>query len=302
MKKHFNVKSISQVHQLFELEPPKHPLVSVIGTLDSKHLHSISGTPIVSNLYSISLKAGISGSCLYGRNSYDYQSGTLVFISPGQVIEYSEVEGEPDKSESWNLLFHPDLIRRSELGKKISSYSYFNYEANEALHISNDEKKSLRQIINKIKLEYSQNIDRHSQDLIISNIKLLLDYCTRYYDRQFYTRTNLNKDIAVDFENILIKYYETKNTEQLDLPTVAYCGKEMGVSPYYLSDLLKKETGKSASDHIHIFVLERAKNNLLGTNLSVTEIAYDLGFSSPQHFSKLFKAKIGMSPRQYRKM
>ncbi|QYJ77271.1 AraC family transcriptional regulator [Shewanella zhangzhouensis] len=199
-------------------------------------------------------------------------------------------------------MFHPDLIRRSELGRCIGSYSFFHYEANEALHVSEVEKACLRGIVDKIVAEYSGNIDRHSQELIVSNIKLLLDYCTRYYDRQFYTRTNLNKDIASQFEQLLQRYYQNQVYEKLGLPTVAYCGKEMGISPYYLSDLLKKETGRTASDYIHFFVLERAKNSLLGTQLSVTEVAYNLGFAYPQHFSKLFKAKVGMSPKEYRKL
>lgn len=302
MKNSLHIESISQVHQHFGLKPPRHPLVSVVGAFDSTRLVGIVDTPIVTDLYSVSLKAGISGRCLYGRNSYDYQEGTLVFIAPGQVIQYSEGEGTPDAEESWNLLFHPDLIRRSEFSKRINSYTFFKYEVNEALHVSDDEKKSLRHIIEKIKTEYSQNIDRHSQELIVSNIKLLLDYCTRYYDRQFYTRTNLNKDIASDFEEVLLEYYASNKQDALGVPTVAYCGKVMNISPYYLSDLLKKETGRSASDHIHFFVLERAKNSLLASKQSVSEIAYDLGFAYPQHFSKLFKSKTGMSPKEYRKL
>jgi len=302
MKDNIHITSITQVHQYFGLEPPTHPLVSVVNAFDGEKLKGIADKPVISDLYSISLKAGISGTCLYGRNTYDYQDGTLVFIAPGQVIQYSEGEGVPDKSESWNLLFHPDLIRKSELGTKINAYSFFNYEANEALHVSEDEKKSLKEIIDKIKTECNQNIDRHSQNLIVSNIQLLLDYCTRYYDRQFYTRTNLNKDIASDFDQALRKYYENNLHENLGLPSVAYCGKEMGISAYYLSDLLKKETGRTASEYIHFFVLERAKSILLGSNQSVSEIAYDLGFAYPQHFSKLFKAKIGMSPKDYRKL
>jgi len=302
MKHSLHIESISQVHRHFGLEPPKHPLVSVLGAFDSSRLVAMIDVPVVSDLYSISLKAGVSGHCLYGRNSYDYQEGALVFIAPGQVIQYSEGEGAPDAEDSWNLLFHPDLIRSSELGKQISSYSFFNYEVNEALHVSDDEKKSLRQIVNQIKAEYSQNIDRHSQALIVSNIKLLLDYCTRYYDRQFYTRSNLNKDVASDFEQVLREYYASNRQETLGLPTVAYCGKALNISPYYLSDLLKKETGRSASEHIHLFVLDRAKNRLLASSQSVSEIAYDLGFSYPQHFSKLFKTKTGMSPKDYRKL
>lgn len=296
------INSIAQVHQAFGLAPPRHPLVSVVGAFDPARLEDIADTPIVSELYSISLKVGLTGSCLYGRNTYDYQDGTLVFIAPGQVVQYTAGGGVGDQSQSWNLLFHPDLIRRSELGRCIGAYSFFHYEANEALHVSEAEKACLKEIIDKIVSEYSANIDRHSQALIVSNIKLLLDYCTRYYDRQFHTRTNLNKDITSDFEQVLHRYYQRHQHEEHGLPTVAYCGKEMGISPYYLSDLLKKETGRTASDYIHFFVLERAKNSLLGTRQSVTEVAYNLGFIYPQHFSKLFKSKVGVSPREYRKL
>lgn len=302
MKNSLHIDSISQVHRYFGLEPPRHPLVSVLGAFEPRQLDSLAGMTVVSDLYSISLKAGIAGHCLYGRNTYDYQDGTLVFIAPGQAIRYSAAEGIPDAAQSWTLLFHPDLIRRSELGKTIHSYSFFSYDANEALHLSALEKDTLRQLVDMIRTEYLQNIDRHSQELIVSNIKLLLDYCTRYYDRQFFTRTNLNKDIANQFEQVLRDYYATNQQETLGLPSVAYCGSVMHMSPYYLSDLLKKETGRSASDHIHFFVLERAKSSLLGSNRSVSEIAYDLGFAYPQHFSKLFRTKTGLSPKDYRKL
>lgn len=300
MKGHLHIKSVSQVHQFFGLAPPQHPLVSVVGIFDTSRLPDI---PVVSDLYSISLKTGTAGHCLYGRNSYDFQEGTLVFISPGQVIRYvNNSDVQQGNNEGWNLIFHPDLIRRSELGKQIQHYSFFHYDANEALHVSEAEKTSLRQITEKIVSEYSQNLDTHSQRLIVANIQLLLDYCTRYYDRQFYTRSNLNKDIASIFEKTLREYYASGKQATLGLPNVDYCGKAINISPYYLSDLLKKETGRSASDHIHLFVLEYAKNKLLSSQQSISEIAYDLGFAYPQHFSKLFKAKTGFSPKDYRKL
>lgn len=301
MKNSLHIESISQVHRLFGLAPPHHPLVSVVGAFDPAALAGLADTAVVSGLYSVSLKAGIGGHCLYGRNRYDYQDGTLVCIAPGQVIQYAPDEGTPDMAESWNLLFHPDLIRRSELGRQISQYGFFRYEANEALHVSAQEKQTLRQLIDTLRHEYSQNLDRHSQALIVSHIKLLLDYCTRFYDRQFYTRSNLNKDVASEFEQVLMAYYAKGLQETQGLPTVAYCGKQLNLSPYYLSDLLKKETGRSASDHIHFFVLDLAKTRLLASSQSISDIAYDLGFAYPQHFSKLFKAKTGIAPKDYRK-
>jgi len=203
-------------------------------------------------------------------------------------------------ASGWTLVFHPDLIRKSELGKSIDQYSFFSYEVTEALHLSDDEQKTLTELVDKIHKEYDQLIDRHSQDLIISNIKLLLDYCTRYYDRQFYTRTNLNKDFVTRFESLLKDYYQSDKPLEIGVPTVKYCGEEMNMSSHYLSDLLKKETGRSAQDHILYFLIERAKTKLLGTEDSISQVAYSLGFDYPNHFSKLFKAKAGMSPGEFR--
>ena len=300
MSEIIHIQNVSEAHQFFGLEKPKHPLVSVLRAFGQLAQMDFGNGRYVSNLYSISLKSGIPGTCSYGRNSYDFQEGTMAFTAPGQSVKYDDGEGIPEPKESWSLVFHPDLIRKSELGRKIDSYTFFNYEIHEALHISEEEKESLHEIVRKIEKEYSQNIDRHSQELIISNIKLLLDYCTRYFDRQFYTRTNLNQDIVSAFEQLLKQYYRSDKPEELGVPTVTYCGQELGMSPYYLSDLLKKETGRNASDHIHFFVIERAKTALLNSNDSITQIAYDLGFEYPQHFSKVFKAKTGMSPTQYR--
>lgn len=292
--------TVTQVHRYLGLESPKHPLVSVVWLNDLlKHIDS-SHIRFSTNLYIISLKSGISGTCRYGRNTYDYQEGSIIFIAPGQIFLFDKDDELPRGEDSWILLFHPNLIRKSELGRNIDSYTFFNYEASESLHLSMEEKKSLKEIISKIVMEYSQNIDRHSQKLIISNIQLLLDYCTRFYDRQFYTRTNLNSDIISKFERYLKNYYNSDYHVELGIPSVAYCGKELGISPYYLSDLLKKETGRNALEHIHLFIIERAKTILLNSNKSVSRIAYELGFDYPQHFSRVFKNKTGMSPRKYR--
>jgi AraC-like DNA-binding protein len=172
---------------------------------------------------------------------------------------------------------------------------------NEALHLSNDERNTLEELLDKIEKEYSQNLDRHSQNLIISNIELLLDYCIRFYDRQFYTRSNLNVDVVSRFENLLKDYYKTDKVIDLGIPSVKYCALELNLSTNYLSDLLKKETGKTAQEHIHLFVIEKAKNHLLNSSNSISEIGYKLGFEYPQHFSNLFKSKTGFSPSEYRK-
>ena len=304
MSNTITINSISQAHQALGFAKPKHPLVSVVYARDVKTVSDFQEVKVINNLYQIGLKSSNQcGELLYGKNAYDYEEGTLVFTSPGQVTEFKgEVEvGNPDM-EGWTLIFHPDLIRKSDLAEKISQYSFFSYDVNEALHLSDEERKTIEELLDKIIKEYSQNIDRHSQNLIISNIELLLDYCLRFYDRQFYTRTNLNSDIVSKFERLLKGYYQSELMIDLGIPNVNYCAKELSLSPNYLSDLLKKETGKTVQEHIHLFVVDKAKNILLNSSDSVSEIAYSLGFEYPQHFSNLFKSKTGSSPRDYRNM
>ena len=301
MSEILRIDSISQVHDFFGFEKPEHPLVSVIH-FNSDMVHpDLKGQKYAVDLYQVSLKSGVSGSFVYGRNSYDFKEGMMIFTEPGQVLQVESKEYEPDSS-GWSLIFHPDLIRKSELGRTIDNYSFFSYEVHEALHLSDKEKKSLTEIVEKIEEEYIRGIDRYSQKLIVSNIELLLDYCTRYYDRQFYTRTNLNKDVLSRFEELLRNYFRSEDQYKTGVPTVAYCGQAMNISPKYLSDLLKKETGKNAKAHIDDFLINKAKNLLLGSSETVSEIAFNLGFEYAQHFSKIFKAKTGMSPSEYRTM
>lgn len=301
MSEIITVKTVTEANEFLGAGKPKHPLVSVVHHDDEHFRREYPEGRYVVDLYQISLKDGLSGSLGYGRNSYDFQEGTLILTSPGQVITMAEtvIEGE---ISGWSLYFHPDLIRKSPLGKTIDDYSFFSYDVHEALHLSDDEKKALTGLVRKIEEEYQQNIDRHSQKLIISNIELLLDYCTRYYDRQFYTRTNLNKDIVTRFEQLLKDYYRDEKPLEHGVPSVGYCGHELNMSPNYLSDLLKKETGRNAMDHIHTFIIEKAKTILLSSESSVSEIAYDLGFEYPQYFSKLFKSKTGTSPAAFRNL
>lgn len=202
----------------------------------------------------------------------------------------------------WGLFFHPDLIRGTSLGNKMKEYTFFSYEVNEALHLSDKEKQTLLDCVNKLENELTENIDKHSQTLITSNIELLLNYCSRYYDRQFITRKKANTDLLVRFENSLSSYFNSHELQKKGLPSVKYFAEQLFLSPNYLSDLLKKETGKNAQDHIHYYLIEEAKNNLLNTNDSVNEIAYKLGFEYPQYFSKLFKSKTGMTAVEYRNM
>ncbi|MGX1929343.1 helix-turn-helix domain-containing protein [Flagellimonas sp. 2504JD4-2] len=299
MKDIIHIKSITEANSMFGMPPPKHPLVSVIWAKDLPHFHEFEGVRINTNLFAVSLKDGITGSMGYGRNSYDFTEGMMVFSKPNQVMTFEEKNVEED-AKGWLLVFHPDLIRKSELGRTIDNYSFFDYEVHEALHLSDEEKATLTDLVLKIETEINQNIDKHSQKLIIANIELILDYCNRYYDRQFYVRTNLHQDHISEFESLLKDYFISEKPSELGLPTVRYCGERLNMSPNYLSDLLKKETGMSAKEHINAFIVNKAKNKLLGSTDSVSEIAYSLGFEYPQHFSKLFKSKTGMSPVKYR--
>ncbi|WP_348712346.1 helix-turn-helix domain-containing protein [Tenacibaculum sp. 190524A05c] len=299
MRDVIRIETISEVHDFFKLAKPKHPLVTVLPITDEMTNFDYGDYSYSFGFYQISLKIGISGSISYGRNSYDFQEGTMTFLKPNQAISIENTT-EYEGASGWTLLFHPDLISKSELGKIISSYSFFNYESNEALHVSDDEKIALSELVKKIEQEYNQNIDKHSQELIISNIDLLLKYCKRYYDRQFYTRANLNKDVITKFENIILDYFNQEKQRNLGVLTVSYCAERMNMSPNYLGDLLKNETGISAKQHINDFLIERAKTRILGTNKSISEIAYDFGFEYPQSFNKLFKSKTGLTPTQFR--
>lgn len=293
---HFN--SISEVHRLMGFEKPEHPLISIFQHRPD-YAKIAKDARITSSLYFIALKEGFSGSFAYGRNSYDFEEGTMIFMAPGQVMGSKEVE-EESEARGWTLLFHPDLIRKSELGQSIDNYSFFDYEVNEALHVSDKEKQVLNDQVDKIKDEIASNIDKHSQRLIVTNLQLLLDYCTRYYDRQFYTRTNLNRDVFSRFEHLLKEYFRAEKQLATGIPSVRFCSEELNMSANYLSDLLKKETGRNAQDHIHSFIIDKAKTLLLSSNEPVGQVAYGLGFEYSQHFSKMFKAKTGMSPREYR--
>lgn len=301
MKNIVRFDSIAQIHSALGLAKPKHPLVSVIPIDDRIKHYNYGDNTFVYGFYQVSMKAGIAGAISYGRNQYDFQEGSMLFSKPGQAFSYNVDEGSEEES-GCVLLFYPDLIRRSEFGKSIDKYAFFSYEAHEALHLSTEEKSSLDEIVRKILFEYSQIIDRHSQALIVSYIQLMLDYCTRYYDRQFYLRTNLNQDLVSKFEIVLTDYFNSERTLTNGLPSVKYCADKLNMSPAYLSELLKKETGKTTQQHIQDNIIERAKTLLLGSDQQVGQVAYVLGFDYPQHFSKLFKSKTGMSPAEFRKL
>lgn len=303
MKQIIEIRTVSEMHQMGGLPKPSHPLISVIYNRDLKTVSGMQGVKITNHLYTIIFKSSnVCSSFSYGRSSYDHEEGTIVFTAPGQVMEFGNdiVKDEQIDQDGWSLVFHPDIFRKSNLSHKINNYSFFHYDSNEALHISDKERISIESLLEKIVQEYSQMLDRHSQKLMISNIELFLDYCLRFYDRQFYSRTNLNRDTISKFERLLINYYETEKANQNGVPNVEYCAKQLNLSPNYLSDLLKRETGKTTLEHIHFFLIERAKNSLLNSSDTISGIAYSLGFEYPQHFSNLFKSKTGFSPKEYR--
>jgi len=303
MKPTIEIHKISEMHQMGALPKPKHPLVSVVHNRDLKTTAGMQGVKIINHLYTIIFKSSnVCSSFSYGRSSYDHEEGTMVFTAPGQVMEF---ENNPAADEQidpngWTLVFHPDLFRKSGLADQMNKYSFFHYDSNEALHLSDEERTSIEDLLEKIVKEYSQMLDRHSQHLIVSNIELFLDYCLRFYDRQFYSRTNLNSDTVSKFERFLIQYYETNQAHQNGVPSVEFCARQLNLSPNYLSDLLKRETGKTTLEHIHFFLIERAKSSLLNSSDTISGIAYSLGFEYPQHFSNLFRSKTGFSPSEYR--
>ncbi|MFK7796691.1 MAG: AraC family transcriptional regulator [Aureispira sp.] len=302
MSNFLHIESIAQVHHLFNLGKPLHPLITIIRewpTID----FDFSSAKMTSHLYLIGMKGNVQGTFHYGKNTYDYEEGTLAFLAPNQVTAFENTSNNPEiEKGGWNIIFHPDLIRKSALGKTIKDYSFFDYSLNEALHVADKEKQTLNSLVNSIELELDQNIDQHSQDIIIANLETLLKYCKRYYNRQFYTRTNLHKDHIIKFEQYLKDYFASDELLEKGLPTLTQCGNALNMSGSYLSDLLKVETGRSAKDHIHSYIIEQAKTLLLTSNTSVSNIAYDLGFEYPQHFSKLFKNKVGTTPSAFRKL
>lgn len=293
------LNTISETHHGLGLPKPKHPLISITNQKDLDFSAFPEGTKVRSELYQIWLKEGSACQFGYGRNTYDFQEGTLAFSKPGQVLTSNETFEKRDV-EGFLLLFHPDLIRGSHLGKTIQEYTFFNYEVSEALHVSEEERRTLEVIIDQMNGEIDKRIDQHSQSLIVSSLELILGYCRRFYDRQFIVRSNLNKDLISSFERKLSEYYKEGRALEIGLPTVAYCAEELNMSPNYLSDLLKKETGHSALFHIQDFVINKAKNQLLASNEPLKSIAYGLGFDYTQHFSNMFKKRTGMTPSEYR--
>ena len=300
MNQIFRIETISQLNDVLKLEKPRHPLIT-IADLSKVNEDDYSNMKLMAGFYSIFLKNINCGKLKYGRQNYDFQEGTLVFIAPEQVLEVEpNTENTDSTINSWGLFFHPDLIKGTSLGTKIKLYTFFSYDSNEALHLSDKEREIINDIVHKIDYELSQNIDKHSQNLIVSSLDLLLNYCLRFYDRQFITRSLGNRDILSRFESFLSEYCQSESLKENGLPTVKLCAEKLNLSPNYLSDLLKKETGKNTQEHIHYYLIEEAKNKLLISNDRINEIAYELGFEYPQYFSRIFKRHTGQTPAEYR--
>ena len=275
-----------------------HPLVSVV---DLSKANPRQGSRMYFGFYTIFLKDVKCGDLVYGRHTYDYQEGTLVFLAPGQVAGVNS-KGETYQPKGYALVFHPDLIHGSQLGKHIQDYTFFGYQSNEALHLSERERKIVLDCFSKIQYELEHAIDNHSKKLIVSNIELFLNYCIRFYDRQFITRDNVQKGIMERFENLLNSYFQSDKPETIGLASVAYCAGELNLSSNYFGDLVKKETGKTAQEYIQSKLIDEAKERIFDQNKSVSQIAYELGFKYPQHFTRLFKQRVGQSPNEYRNL
>lgn len=290
------IDSVEKYNQLFGLET-EHPLVSVVdlsqATRIPPHFKMNYG------IYALFLKQTLCGDIRYGKQAYDYQEGTVTSFAPGQVTEVTMKEDTRPAAQG--ILFHPDLIKGTSLGRDIRQYSFFSYASNEALHLSEEEKAIFQDCLNKTRLELQHPIDKHSKRLITRNIELLLDYCMRFYERQFITRSVANHDVLTKFEHLLDEYFQSQRPQEEGLPTVKYFADQVHLSPNYFGDLIKKETGKTAQEYIQNKITDLAKEMILGTDKTVSQIAYELGFQYSQHFNRTFKKQVGCTPNEYRK-
>lgn len=297
MDRIIRLDTVDDYNKLFGFET-RHPLVSVVDLKDATRFPK--RFTVNYGIYAVFLKDIRCGTLRYGRQKYDYQEGTVTSFAPGQVVE-TEMD-ENVKPAARGVLFHPDIIKGTSLGQEIKSYSFFSYSSNEALHLSLREREIFSDCLDKISLELDHSIDRLSKRLISRNIQLLLDYCLRFYERQFITRAEANGTVLSRFENLLDEYFENSSAQTEGLPTVRYFADKVCLSPNYFGDLIKKETGKTPQEYIQNKIIDLAKEMIIGTDKTVSEIAYELGFQYSQHFSRIFKKNVGCTPLEYRKM
>lgn len=291
-----HVETIAQYNERLGVAT-QHPLVSVIDLSKARRMRHQRHT---FGFYAVYLKEVKCGDLLYGRQHYDYQEGTVVCLAPGQVIGIRD-NGEEYQPQGWALCFHPDLVRGTSLGGHMKEYTFFSYEVNEALHLSQEERDMFTFCLGKIREELEHGADRLSRRLIATNIELLLDYCLRFYERQFVTRERVNNDMLARFETLLDNYFESGRSRREGLPTVKWCAGELCLSPNYFGDLIKKETGRTPQEHIQLKLIGVAKERLLAPERPISQISYELGFLYPQHFTRLFKKVVGMTPNEYRR-
>jgi AraC family transcriptional activator of pobA len=270
-----------------------------VSVVDFSKANPRQGSRMYFGFYTIFLKDVKCGDLVYGRNTYDYQEGTLVFLAPGQVAGVNS-NGEIYQPKGHGLVFHADLIHGTPLGRHIQDYNFFGYQSNEALHLSDSERKIVLDCFSKIDYELEHAIDKHSKRLIVSNIELFLNYCVRFYDRQFITRDNVHQGTLERFESLLNDYFQSEKPQTIGLPSVAFCAYELNLSPNYFGDLVKKETGKTAQEYIQSVLINIAKEKIFDKGKTVSQVAYELGFKYPQHFARLFKQRVGQPPNEYR--
>ena len=292
------LSSISQFHSLFRLPKPLHPMISLVDNTKLVINAELTNNAFLLDFYKISYKYSTNGKMGYGQGYYDFNEGGLMFTSPNQLIFTDNEEGT--EYHGYTLFFHPDFIRNYPLGKNIKKYGFFSYDTNEALHLSDSEKTTIIGLLNSIDNELHTAIDEMSQDVIISYIDVLLNYSNRFYKRQFITRKTVSNDLLLKVENTLNDYFNNAETLKRGLPTVDFLASQVNVSSHYLSDMLRNLTGQNAQQHIHSKLIEKSKDFLMTTNLSVAEIAYQLGFEYPQSFSKLFKKKTNLTPLEFK--
>jgi len=295
-QKPYRIKSITEIYRLMGLPKPHHPLIGIIDLKGLKNDPNIQS--VVFEHYVVSMKRGCDN-LFYGQQKYDFDEGLMAFFAPGQILR-GEENGVPHNLEGWMLFIHPDFLWNTPLAKKIKQYEYFNYSINEALFLSEKEENVMNDIISNIKQEYRSNLDGFSQNIIIALLDALLSYAERFYNRQFITRKKSNHQILNRLEGILTDYFKNDDLTTAGLPSVQHIADQLNVSPTYLSSLLKSLTGQSTQHHIHEKLIEKAKEKLSTTDLSVSEIAYQLGFEHPQSFNKLFKTKTNLSPSEFR--
>ena len=293
-----NISSISDLHQLLGLPKPQHPLVSLFDAANYEVTAEQVGMKVSTDFYMISLKDRSCG-VEYGRNQFDFDEGVMIYTAPGQEMTLTH-EVRKGEVNGWMLYFHQELISKTHLATMLDEYSFFNYDTYEALHLSEAEEATVNACVKNIESEYMQRIDALSQRVIVSNLELLLNYSLRFYERQFHTRTNQSKDIVVQFKQQLQRYFASDSPLELGLPAIQVFAESAHLSQHYFSDLIKKETGRSPKDHINEQVVLTAKSMLRSSSQSVSEIAYTLGFNYPHYFTRLFKAKTGLTPGAYR--